>query len=594
MRFRPVYSKIGLAERKMKNGMSENEKQAGETAFIKKNGKKNPAKWLWHYNKTYAWAVGLLSFVSAGISGSFLLLALVSKQVLDIATGSAGGRITWYCGALFAVIAVQAGLNILGANLRIRVMTKLEMNLRTRMFSLLLHKRYSEVKLIHSGEILNRFTSDIDVIVSGIIGLFPQLLSMLTQLIGGLAVLFAVDRTFSMVILAVGLAVLFAGRLYSGKFRYLHKEVQRTNGKVRAFLQECMENLVVIKSFVSEKPVLGHLDEYQQENYQIRKKRTAVSNVANTAVYVLFSSGYYAALVWGAFRVASGQMTFGTITALLQIINQVKAPFRNMSGLLPQYYSMLASAERLMELEELPDETIQKEITDPAGFYEQLQEIRLEHGTFAYEDGEVVLADASLRIRKGVTLAIAGPSGAGKSTLFKLLLSLDHLQEGTLTMVTEAGELPLDAGMRSLFSYVPQGNLILSGTIRENLMFGNEGVTEEAMREAARTACIAEEIEQFPGGYDSVLGERAVGLSEGQAQRIAIARALLSRAPILLLDECTSALDPETENRLLWNLKKLKGRTILCVSHKDTTIKSCDEIVRLENGQFKGGKTDED
>ena len=248
--------------------MSENQKRAGTEAFIKKNGNRDPVKWLWYYNRKYAWAVGLLSLVSAGISGSFLLLAMVSKQVLDIATGAAAGQAAWYCGALFVVIAVQAGLNILRANLQVRVMTKLEMNLRTRMFSLLLHKRYSEVKLIHSGEILNRFTSDIDVIVSGIIGLFPQLFSMLTQLIGGLAVLFTVDRAFSMVILAVGLAVLLAGRLYSGKFRYLHKEVQRTNGKVRAFLQECMENLVVIKSFVSEHPVLGHLDEYQQENYQ--------------------------------------------------------------------------------------------------------------------------------------------------------------------------------------------------------------------------------------------------------------------------------------------------------------------------------------
>ena len=283
-------------------------------------------------------------------------------------------------------------------------------------------------------------------------------------------------------------------------------------------------------------------------------------------------------------------MTFGTITALLQIINQIKAPVRNMSGLLPQYYSMLASAERLMELENLPDETIREEITDPAGFYEQMKEIRLDHGTFSYEDGEVVFSDASLRIRKGVKLAIAGPSGAGKSTLFKLLLSLDRLQKGKLVIVTETGEFPVDAGMRSLFSYVPQGNLILSGTIRENLLFGNEGVTEAAMREAARAACIAEEIEQFPAGYDSVLGERSIGLSEGQAQRLAIARALLSRAPVLLLDECTSALDPETETRLLSNLKKLEGRTILCVSHKDITIKSCEEIVWLENGKFEGEK----
>ena len=227
---------------------------------------------------------------------------------------------------------------------------------------------------------------------------------------------------------------------------------------------------------------------------------------------MLFTSGYYAALVWGALRIAVGQMTFGTVTAFLQIIDQIKSPFRNMSGLLPQYYSMTASAERLMELEALPDEEHCTEIEDVERFYNGFQEICLRDGGFCYEDGEKVLEHADLTLKKGAFMAVIGPSGAGKSTLIKLLLNLAVLQEGRLYMKTESGEIPLDAGMRALFAYVPQGNLMLSGTIRDNILFGNYGVTEEAMHHAAEIACIVEDIETFPEGYDTILGERGIDL----------------------------------------------------------------------------------
>lgn len=567
-----------------------------EDIHVKLKEKRTPLLWICKNSGRYLWAVGLLAVVSAVISGSFLLLALVSRQVLDIATGAAKGSVIVCAAELCGIIGLQAVLNILNANLRIRVLTKLEMWLRQTIFAGVLKKQYAEIRQMHSGEILNRFTSDIDIIVNGIINLFPQLVAMMTQLVGGMLVLFSVDRRFMLLILAIGILVLAGSRLCSGKFRYLHKEVQRTNGKVRSFLQECIENVVVIKSFVNETPVLGRLAEYQKENYEIRKKRTAVSNVANTAVYVVFSAGYYAALVWGALQIAAGQMTVGTVAALLQIVNQIKSPFRSMSGLLTQYYSMIASAERIMELEELKDEEKQTTEVDTKALYNRMKSIRLEHATFAYHEGEPVLLDASLTIEKGEFVAIVGPSGAGKSTLFKLLLHLARLQEGSLKLELESESqdkehaediaCSLDAGTRGLFAYVPQGNLILSGTIRENLLFGNADVTEEEMRQAARSACIEKVIEEFPEGYDTVLGERGIGLSEGQIQRIAIARALLSNAPILLLDECTSALDKDTEMQLMKELKKLKDRTILCVSHKDSTTNCCDRAVRLTDGKF--------
>ena len=553
----------------------------------KRTSKKHPLKWLYDTNKKYLGWIVLLAFFAGAVSVSFILLALVSQQIIDLVTGTGVGSLKLWCLVLIGIIVLQAVLNILNANLQIRVVTKFEMNLRQNLFQLLLEKQYAQIKQIHSGEILNRFTSDIDIIVSGMVNLIPQVISILTKLIAGLAVLFMMDWKFTLVILVVGILVVLSSRLYSRKFKYLHKEVQSTNGKVRSFLQECVENIIVIKSFVNEKPILEQLNRYQEKNYEIRKKRTAVSNIANTAVYVLFSGGYYTALVWGALRIADNQMTFGTLTAFLQIINQIKAPFRSMSGLLPQYYSMTASAERIMEFQELYEEQIKRTIMDVSTFYQEMRAIELKNAVFAYEDEEMVLQGADLRIEKGEFVAIVGLSGAGKSTLFKLLLSLEQLKSGKFYFDTIKGRVPIDAGARPLFSYVPQGNLILSGSIRENIAFGESNVSQKEIEEAAKTACILEEIKTFPEGFDSRIGEHGIGLSEGQAQRIAIARAVLSKAPILLLDECTSALDSETEAKLLGNLRKLKGKTILCVSHKDATIQSCDRIVRLNNKKFE-------
>ena len=255
--------------------------------MLKQQKKKHPLKWVYDSNKKYLWLVVVLAFFAGAVSGSFILLALVSRQIIDIVTGAGSGSLRLCCLVLIGIIGLQAVFNILNANLQIRVVTKLEMNFRQNLFQLLLKKQYAQVKQIHSGEILNRFTSDIDIIVSGMVSLIPQLISILTKLIGGLAILFMMDWQFTLVILFVGVFVVLSSRLYSRKFKYLHKEVQSTNGKVRSFLQECVENIIVIKSFVNEKPIMEQLNTYQEKNYAIRKKRTAVSNIANTAVYVL-------------------------------------------------------------------------------------------------------------------------------------------------------------------------------------------------------------------------------------------------------------------------------------------------------------------
>ena len=255
--------------------------------------------------------------------------------------------------------------------------------------------------------------------------------------------------------------------------------------------------------------------------------------------------------------------------------------------MIPQYYSMQASAERLMEIEQLEEESQQVQIEDVAKFQQDFQALVAEHVTFAYQNGDPVLEDVSLRVNKGDLIAIVGESGIGKSTMMKLMLHLMPCEKGTLYFETAHGKIGIDAGTRNIFSYVPQGNMIMSGTIRENITFCNHEIGEEEIKRAAEIACIWDYIETLPQGLETVLTERGEGLSEGQIQRIAIARAVLNDAPILLLDECTSSLDKDTEWRVLQNLKKMNTKTIICISHTAAGVACCDRVVEIENRKFK-------
>lgn len=551
-----------------------------------KKEKISSLQWIYQYSRHFIGYIFLLAVISGTIAGSFILLALVSSNVLDIATGSRTGNLWAQIGLLGLLIIFQAVLNIASSNVRIRTTTKIEMRMKQGVFAKVLRKQYQEVSKVHSGEILNRLTSDIDIVVGGIVSLIPQAISMLTKIVAGVFVLFSIDARFTGLVLCVGGLVCVFSRIYSRHFKYLHKEVQRTNGVVRSYMQECFENLIVIKSFVNESAVGGKLNEFQQENYKIRIKRNTISNFANTMVYVLFTAGYYAALAWGALQISVGAMTFGTLTAFLQIIQQIKAPFRNVSGLIPQYYSMQASAERLMELEEMTDEQAESKILDVMQFYRDFMGIVVDNVTFSYTEGEKVLENVSLRVEKGELLAIVGESGIGKSTLVKLFLHLMPCSEGKLYLETVSEKIEIDAGTRNVFSYVPQGNMIMSGTIRENITFCNLKVTDAEIQRAAEVACIWDYIETLPQGLDTVLKERGEGLSMGQIQRIAIARAILDDAPILLLDECTASLDKETEWNVLQNLKKMNTKTIICISHTAAGIRCCDRAVKIENKKF--------
>ena len=548
----------------------------------------NALKWLYKYTKKQLIWVILLSVLSGGIALGFIGLALVSKNVLDIATGDVQGSMLAGVLGIAGIVILQAVLNIAYANIGVRAMGKINIRIKQGLFDEILKKKWKNISQYHTGEILNRFTSDVDIIVDGVIGIIPQAISLATRLFAGLIVLMAIDMKFTVAIIVLGGFVFFASKVYSKHFKYLHKRCQEADGVIRSFIQEGMENLVVIKSFANDNVVCKRLDERQQVAYKLKLKRNAVSNIANTGVYVLSTGSYYAALVWGALQISTGILTFGSLTAFLQIIEQIKAPMKNMSGLIPQYYSMIASVERIMEIENLPQESNEVRNESRDELYGMVNAICFDNVTFSYKD-ENVLEGASCRINKGELVAIAGPSGVGKSTLIKLLLGLIEAKDGKVYLDTAGEKINVDGGVRKLFTYVPQGNMILSGSIKENIGFCMESADETAVEEAAKVAMIWDFIKELPEGMDTIIGERGLGLSEGQIQRLAIARAILSDAPILLLDEATSALDEETERGLLNNLKKMKGKTCIFISHKATTIDKCDRVIYVRDKKLTEG-----
>lgn len=554
----------------------------------KKTSKKSVFLFLYTYLKRRIPVIGLLCLLSSVAAVSTLSMALVSGTVIDKAVNKDMHNFAPWFWLLFALLGCLIVCNILYSNVRVRAVAKLRNDIRHDLFEALLHKQYASFHDMHTGEILNRLTSDIQIVVDNSITLVPSLVALAIKLIGGVAIMMAIEPIFTSIVLVGGILVTLFIQFFTRYYKRAHKECQETEGVARSFLQECVENIVVIKSFVNNRDVLAKLDSYQQDNLKKQIKRNAFANVGNTGLYAGFTFTYYAGLAWGVLRIA-GQiggfttMTTGFFVTFLQIMEQIRAPFRSASGVLPQILSMVASAERLQELSALPDEpqSLSTEMLGSMSF----RALELRDVMFSYEDGRMVFENASASLKKGEFAVLAGSSGVGKTTIIKLLLGLITPQSGELVLTGEH-DRNVDSSTRAFFSYVPQGNLLLSGTLRENILFGTNDVTPQELERVLDMACLRETVTSLPNGINTHLGERGVGLSEGQLQRVAIARALLSKAPILLLDECTSALDEQTERQLLNNLRSLHDRTILFISHRTAVFECADTVWSVENGSI--------
>ena len=513
-----------------------------------------------------------------------VLFALGTRWVFDSAVSGDRQSFLYACFAQGGLILLTLLTITLDRHLREKLLAQLDRDWKQELLHRLLASRYEAVSAYHTGELLNRLNNDVRIVNSGVLSLAPSLAAMTTRLIAALAFLATMEWKLTVVVIAAGIFVVIATGFLRRRLKDLHKKVSKEEGRVSGFIQETLNKLLFVQAMDVSEEVERRADGLMAERYLLQRKRKNISVMSSTCINILSYGAAFGALIWCAGGILEGAMTFGTMTAVSQLVGQLQGPFVNLSAIAPQYVAMIASAERLRELEQLGFRPAARE--DAAQIYEKLENICARGLCFGY-DREQVFDDAQFALPKNTFGVVCGQSGIGKSTLLKLLLGVYTPGQGSLCLETAEGAIPIDATTRSLFAYVPQGNLLLSGTIRENLLLTNPQATDEELEQAVFAACMDDYLPSLPMGLDTVLGENAAGLSEGQAQRLSIARALLSNAPILLLDEATSALDEETEKLVISRIKALNNRTCIAVTHRPVPIAQSDWVLEVGNGKCK-------
>ncbi len=540
---------------------------------------KKALKWIFENTKFCFLPVSILSAVNVLFALISLAFAYITKLIIDSATTGNFRQVVIYGIVLISVIILSFIFRIVFRNMDEKFRLKAEIRLKSRFFENIIGKKYSEIVSFHTSDLQNRMFSDVSVISNGIMTVIPAVADILTTVTGAFIMLVMVDISFAFIYLAAGVVVLAGTFIYRNKIKIMHKKVQEKDSKARSFVQEVLLNILAVKVFNTSGNIQNKNKLYLGDYKNSRLKRASFMILMTSGVALIFEAGFVYALLWGALGILSKKITYGTMAQILQLTGKVQRPVASLSSVTSELLRILASVERLMEIEEKEDDA---QGEDCSNIYDEITTIEFQNVTFSY-DGEKILDNVSFSIEKDSFVSLTGLSGAGKSTVLKLMLGVLKPQEGKILIKTTNDIINVSNGVRGLFSYVPQGNLIFSGTIKENISFISENVSEEELGRAIRLACVDEFSENLPNGIDTVVGENGTGLSEGQIQRIAIARAILSPNRMLLLDEATSALDLQTEKKLIDNLKKMENITVVAVTHKTEAARVSDKILKFED-----------
>ncbi len=550
---------------------------------MKKIKQMNQGKvWLKNEIRPYAAFIVFLTILTVLSTVFSLAFAYMVRYLINSATNQQATRLWIFSGCLLGLLLFRIALKTWTGYLTEKLRAKIFSALRVKTFSAILSADYAKINEYHSGELMNRLTSDISEISVTTAGLMPAIAGMVAQTFGAIVALLTIDPWFTLIYIVCGgiFCGLFA--LFRKQLKQRHKEVMESDGRVRSFMQEGLGAIMTVKAYSAEGKYTDKSQSLTNVYFDKRMKRNVLRSLMNGFFNLLSNFGLIFAVVWCSVSVLNGKMDdYGAILSVILLLMQFQQPLSGFSSLAPAYYARLASSERLLEISNLDQENTSAEVVDLQ--YENLSAIRFENVGFTY-GRETVLENASALLEKGKIVCLTGASGSGKSTLFKLLLRVFRQNSGEISLVYKDSDKDLTEKYRELFAYVPQGNFLFSGTIRENLVFFNEEtLDEEKIKNALNVAC-ADFVYDLPDGLDTVLLETGSGLSEGQRQRLAVARAILSNRPILLLDEATSALDTETEGALLKNLKELNNRTCLIVTHRPAALEIADSILNIENG----------
>lgn len=549
------------------------------------------ATYLWHTWKGYRlqallnMTIGLLSVISA------LAFVWATKLAIDIATQvKTDMPLSTAIFILALILIIELAIGFFSRWIRALLGVKAQNKMRLHIFTKLMNGEWNALRAFHSGNLINRMEQDVNGIVNFLTESIPSLVCTLTQFTGAFFFLFFMDKQLACIVVLILPFFVICSKLYVKRMRKITHNIRDKESAVQSTIQECLQHVLIIKTLRRAVMAAERLHNLQNTLHKEVIHKTRYSTLSSGLINAGFAIGYFATFTWGVFSLQSNVITYGALIAFIQLVGQIQSPVRTLSKFVPIFIEAFTAAERIMEIEQIQ----QEKATQPTGTTKELSDpshctgIKISNLTFAYPSNEQkasknIFKDFSYNFRPGNIIAIVGETGAGKTTLIRLLLALTQQTEGNILLYDEKGNsAPINASTRCAFSYVPQGNTLLSGTIRENLQWGNPQATDTEMKLALRDAA-AHFVFDKPEQLDSRCGEMGDGLSEGQAQRIAIARALLQKAPILLLDEATSSLDPETESMVLKNIvSRHTTQTIILITHRPEALKYCQQTLRLK------------
>ena len=561
-----------------------------------KDWENNKTHLLWLYNigkgyKRYMVGFLLINLLSMVIS---LASSIAGKYVVDAATGFQTDFFFKYIFIMLVTSLVSIAFSAASGMFSSYVNERFAFSIKAKMYDRVQRSVWYKLSKYHSGDLLSRLTSDIDTVASSIISLVPNLIVTVLQLAIVLSILIIYDPTLAIIGLVVGPIGMIAGIMYRKKYSTYQRKLRESQSEYYSFFQESLSNIGVIKTFQLEGANNKRFKEIRDGRMNLVMKSSVLGSIMGSVMRLVYSMGYIVAFSWCAYRLSEATTyinsaglevatyTYGTMTLFLTLVGQVQGSIRSLGSVIPSMYSLVVCAKRIREITELEDEVYDDKETMP-----ETVSLKVNHVDFTYENDKV-LNDLDMIIPAHKFVGIVGSSGAGKTTFIRLLLSLITPDSGTLEYIDEKNNVEIASpSSRRFISYVPQGNTLMSGTIRSNLLTGNKSATEEQMWQALEMANADEFVKNHPQQLDCVISEKAGGLSEGQAQRISIARALLRDRPVLILDEATSALDEDTEAAIFERITKQSNKTCFIITHRRSMLKYCDMIMEID----KNGKS---